>query len=67
MLSIKPYEVLFVERKLILMSFTRCWDISVQIDLEKTAKIHDLKLNGEFKTCEQWDIAKAREKNVNKD
>jgi hypothetical protein len=34
--------------------------------LEKTSKIHDLKLIGEFKTCEQCAIAKARQKNVNK-
>ena len=35
--------------------------------LEKTAKIHDFKLHGEFKTCEECTIAKARQKNVNKD
>jgi hypothetical protein len=35
--------------------------------LEKTAKIHDLKLNGEFKTCEDFAIAKARQKNINKE
>jgi hypothetical protein len=35
--------------------------------LEKTEKIHDLQLNGEFKTCEQCAFAKARQKNVNKD
>jgi hypothetical protein len=35
--------------------------------LEKTAKIHDLKLNGDFKNCEQCTIAKARQKNVKKD
>jgi hypothetical protein len=35
--------------------------------LEKTAKIHDLKLNGEFKTCEQCAIAKAKQKSFKKD
>jgi hypothetical protein len=35
--------------------------------LEKTDKIYDLRLNGEFKTFEQCTIAKARQKNVNKD
>ena len=35
--------------------------------LEKTAKIHDFKLHGEFKTCEECAIAKARQKNLNKD
>jgi hypothetical protein len=35
--------------------------------LEKTTKIQNLKLNGEFKICEQCTIAKARQKNVNKD
>jgi hypothetical protein len=35
--------------------------------LEKTAKIHDFKVNGEFKTCEQFVITKSRHKNVNKD
>jgi hypothetical protein len=35
--------------------------------LEKTTKIHDLKLNGEFKTFEQCAIAKSSQKNVNKD
>jgi hypothetical protein len=35
--------------------------------LEKTSKIHNLKLNGEFKTCEQCAITKAKQKNLNKD
>jgi hypothetical protein len=35
--------------------------------LEKTAKINDLNLNGEFKSCEQCAIAKARQKNVKKE
>jgi hypothetical protein len=35
--------------------------------LEKTAKIHDLQLNGEFKTCERCAFSKARQKNVKKD
>jgi hypothetical protein len=35
--------------------------------LENNAKIHEFKLNGEFKTCEQCDIAKCRQKNINKD
>jgi hypothetical protein len=30
--------------------------------LEKTTKIHDLQLTGKFKTFEQFDIAKARQK-----
>jgi hypothetical protein len=34
--------------------------------LGKNAKIHNLKLNGEFKTCEQFAIAKARQKHFNK-
>jgi hypothetical protein len=35
--------------------------------LEKITKIHDLKLNGEFKTCEQYAIDKARHNSNNKD
>jgi hypothetical protein len=35
--------------------------------LKNNAKIHEFKLNGEFKTCEQCDIAKCRQKNINKD
>jgi hypothetical protein len=35
--------------------------------LEKTTKIHDVKLKGEFKIFEQSDIAKARQKNAIKD
>jgi hypothetical protein len=33
---------------------------------EKTTKIHDLKLKGEFKTCEQCAIVKASEKHFKK-
>ena len=32
--------------------------------LEKTAKTYDLKLSGEFKTCEECVIAEARQKNL---
>jgi hypothetical protein len=35
--------------------------------MEKTAKIHDLKLNSENKTCEYCSIAKASHKNFKKD
>jgi predicted secreted protein len=35
--------------------------------LQKTAKIHSLKLSGEFETCAECAIAKARQKNVNKE
>jgi hypothetical protein len=35
--------------------------------LQKTAKIHRLKLSGEFETCEECAIAKAMQKNVNKE
>jgi hypothetical protein len=35
--------------------------------LQKTAKIHSLRLSGEFDTCEECAIAKARKKNVNKE
>jgi hypothetical protein len=55
-----------MERMLILMSlknFGHCGSDR----LEKTSKIHNLKLNGEFKTCEQCAITKARQKNVIKD
>jgi hypothetical protein len=48
------------------MTFTRCWDISVQIDWKNT-KIHDLQLRDDFKNCEQFSIAKARQKYANKD
>ena len=34
--------------------------------LQKTAKIHGLKLKGDFEVCEDCAIAKARQKNVNK-
>jgi hypothetical protein len=34
--------------------------------LKKTAKINNLKLNGEFKTYEQCSIANARQKNLKK-
>jgi hypothetical protein len=32
--------------------------------MQKTAKINSLKLSGKFETCEECDIAKARQKNV---
>ena len=35
--------------------------------LEKTAKIHGFNLIGDFKTCEECAIAKARQKNVKKE
>jgi hypothetical protein len=35
--------------------------------LKKTANIHGLKLKGEFKICEDCELAKARQRNVNKD
>jgi len=35
--------------------------------LEKTAKIHNFKLCGEFQTCEECAIAKGRQKNINKE
>ena len=35
--------------------------------LQKTASIHDLKLTGNFKVCEDCAVAKARQKNLNKD
>jgi hypothetical protein len=35
--------------------------------LKKTANIHGLKLKGEFKVCEDCAVAKARQRNVNKD
>jgi hypothetical protein len=34
---------------------------------EKNAKIHNSKLNDEFKTCEQYPIDKHKQKNVNKE
>jgi hypothetical protein len=34
--------------------------------LERTAKIHSFKLFGEFKTCEECVISKARQKNIKK-
>jgi hypothetical protein len=35
--------------------------------LKKTANIHRLKLKGKFKVCEDCALAKARQRNVNKD
>ena len=35
--------------------------------LEKTARIHNLQLSGDFSKCEECAIAKARQKNVNKE
>jgi hypothetical protein len=35
--------------------------------LEKTTETHNLKLNGEYKTCEQCTIVTTRQKNVKKD
>jgi hypothetical protein len=35
--------------------------------LENTGKIHDFRLSGTFETCEVCAIAKARQKNLNKD
>jgi hypothetical protein len=35
--------------------------------LKKTANIHGLKLKGEFKVCEDFAVAKARQMNLNKD
>jgi hypothetical protein len=35
--------------------------------LKKTANIHGLKLKGEFKVCEDCAVAKARQRNFNKD
>jgi hypothetical protein len=34
--------------------------------LKKTANIHGLKLKGEFKVCEEYAVAKARQRSVNK-
>jgi hypothetical protein len=35
--------------------------------LKKTAQVHGLKLKGDFKVCEDCTVAKARQKNLNKD
>jgi hypothetical protein len=35
--------------------------------LKKTANIHGLKLKEELKVCEDCELAKARQRNVNKD
>jgi hypothetical protein len=35
--------------------------------LKKTANIHGLKLKGDFKVYEDCSVAKARQRNVNKD
>jgi hypothetical protein len=35
--------------------------------LKRTANIHGLKLKGEFKGCEDCTVAKARQRNINKD
>jgi hypothetical protein len=35
--------------------------------LKKTAQVHGLKLKGDFKVCKDCAIAKARQKNINKD
>jgi hypothetical protein len=35
--------------------------------LERTARIHGFKLFGEFKTCKQCAISKARQKSINKE
>jgi hypothetical protein len=35
--------------------------------LNKTANIHGLKLKAEFKVCKDCALAKARQRNVNKD
>jgi hypothetical protein len=35
--------------------------------LNKTAQVHVLKLKGDFKVCEDCAVAKARQKNLNKD
>jgi hypothetical protein len=35
--------------------------------LKKTANIHGLKLKGEFEVCEDCAVAKARQRNINKD
>jgi hypothetical protein len=35
--------------------------------LKKTANIHGLKLKGEFNVCEDFTVAKARQRNVNQD
>jgi hypothetical protein len=35
--------------------------------LEKTSKNHNLNLNGEFKSCEHYSVAKTRQNNGNKD
>ena len=40
-----------------------CWSDR----LVKTAKIHSVKLSGEFRMCEECAIAKAWQKNVNKE
>jgi hypothetical protein len=34
---------------------------------KKTANIHGLKLKGEFKVCEDCEVAKARQRNLNQD
>jgi hypothetical protein len=35
--------------------------------LKKTTNIHGLKLNGEFKVCEDCALAKVRQRNLNQD
>jgi hypothetical protein len=35
--------------------------------LKKTSQVHGLKLKGDFKVCEDCAVAKARQKNLNKD
>jgi hypothetical protein len=35
--------------------------------LKNTAQVHVLKLKGDFKVCEDCAVAKARQKNLNKD
>jgi hypothetical protein len=55
------------ENKINMMIFHKMLGHCGSDRLEKNAKIQDVKLNGEFKTYEKCAIAKARQKNINKD
>jgi hypothetical protein len=48
----------------------KCHEVIGHFDvdrLKKTANIQSLKLKGEFKVCEDCAVAKARQRNINKD
>ena len=58
---------LFSEHKIIRSEFHKMLGHYCSDRMQKTANVHGLKLDWEFKTCEYCFVTKAKQKNVNKE